>query len=319
MLQWSILRLFKFIGLDIAFTTLFHNLFKLTPLLIKQVGIIQTAKAIWNVRKWIGLNYTFKNLSTPLLNNIHPVILRDFMTMIFPHIDICMLKNSYLLKNFMRVYSGLFIIGLIRPILSQLFRYSFGIIFSSVGIALNEALSAITVLRYISDYVLSIFPVIPMFSNIMSQFSEVATNRDSLQTRVSTPEVINETSSILSITGLILIGAWTLFLVILAGDYFMPQFTRSIPGVDTILNGWYGVYDYMMSWFHPQAPELPSRSPSPDITLSDSIARSDSGSSDSTMLPPTPRPSRPSTPEWFPPYIPDRNQNGAPEYHNPFE
>lgn len=319
MIQWSILRLFRFIGLDIAFTTLFQNLFKLTPLLVRQVGIIPTAMGIWNIRKWIGMNYSFKTLTAPLLNNIHPIILRDFMTMIFPHIDICMLKNAHLLRNLMRLYSSLFIFGLIRPIMTLIFKYSFGIIFSSLGIALNEALSAITVLKYISDYVLSIFPVIPFFNNFMSQFSDVVTNRSSVKTRLNTPEVITETSSVLSIFGLILIGAGSLFIVILVGDYFLPSITRSIPGVETILNGWYGVYDYMMSWIYPSTSDLPSRSPSPDINLSDSIARTSSSGSDSTILPPTPRPSRPSTPEWFPPYIPGGSQSGTPEYHNPFE
>lgn len=265
------------------------------------------------------MNYTFKNLTAPLLNNIHPVILRDFMTMIFPHIDICMLKNAPLLKNLMRVYSGLFIIGLIRPVMSLVFKYSFGIVFTSLGIALNEALSAISVLKWISDQVLSIVPVMPFVSNISNQMRLLINPSSNIISKEIITEDNVDIGSIWSTIGLILMGAGTIFLVILVGDYYMPQFTRSVPGVETILNSWYGVYDYMMSWFHPQAPELPSRSPSPDITLSDSIARSDSGSSDSTMLPPTPRPSRPSTPEWFPPYNPTSRNSGTPEYHNPFE
>lgn len=245
MIQWSILRLFRFIGLDIAFTTLFKNLFRLTPILIKQVGIIPVVISIWNLRKWIGMNYTLRTLSGPILDRIHPVILRDFTTLIF--VDICVSKNSPLLKNLMRVYSGLFIIGLIRPVFSMLFKYSFGIVFTSLGIALNEALSAITVLKYISDYVLSIVPVIPWFSNLMSQISDALASKRALKKAINNPEVINETSSVLSIFGLILIGAGSLFIVILVGDYFMPSITRSIPGVETILM--VGM-EFMTIWSH---------------------------------------------------------------------
>ena len=313
MIQWSILRLFRFIGLDIAFTTLFKNLFRLTPILSKQVGIIPVVISIWNLRKWIGMNYTLRTLSGPILDRIHPVILRDFTTLIFPFVDICVSKNSPLLKNLMRLYSGLFIIGLIRPVFTMLFKYSIGIVFSSLGIALNEALSAITVLKYISDYVLSIVPVIPWFSNLMNQISDTLASKRALKRAINNPEVINETSSVLSIFGLILIGAGSLFLVLLLADYFIHSYAIAIPGAESLLNGWYGFYDYIISWIYPQTPDL-SRSPSPDINLSDSIARTSSSGSDSTILPPTPRPS---TPEWFPPYIP--GGNGAPEYHNPFE
>jgi hypothetical protein len=31
----------------------------------------------------------------------------------------------------------------------------------------------------------------------------------------------------------------------LAGDYFIPTFTRSIPGVETVLTSWYSLCDYV--------------------------------------------------------------------------
>lgn len=298
MTKFLITRLIRFTGADKALLVLFNSLFTLTPVLIKQVGIIPVAGAIYRLYRWLASGHGIDVITTLARTYFNPVVFRDFSTIIFPTLKECLQsKKGVLLLNFFRLYTGTFFIGLIRPILSTIFRYSFGIIFTSLGVVFNETLSAISALKWVADYVLSIFPGIPFVNNIIQQVRDIFSNKGKgISSDITTNSI--DTSSVLSTIGLLLIGAGSLFLVLLLGDYYLPDFTRNIPGVDTILNSWYAVYDYIMSLF--TSGQTPPSAPDADIKLTgpEPVSRTSSGSSSGsdTAGYPTPTPTRPGTP-----------------------
>ena len=298
MTKFLITRLIRFTGADRALLVLFNSLFSLTPVLIKQVGMIPVATAIFKLYRWLASGHGIDVITTLAESYFNPVVFRDFSSIIFPTLKECLrAKRTVLLLNFFRLYTGVFFIGLIRPIFTSIFKYSFGIIFSSLGVVFNEALSGITVIKWIADKVLSIFPAVPFVNNILSQIKgDVSISKP---TGNSNDNVSNfDLSSIFSTIGLVLIGAGAIFLVILVGDYYLPDYTRNIPGVETILNSWYSVYDYIMSLF--TSGQTPPSAPDADIKLTgpEPVSRTSSGSSSGsdTAGYPTPTPTRPGTP-----------------------
>lgn len=294
------MKLVKFSGADKALVLLFRNIFSITPGLINTVGIIPVGYSIFKLNRYIGKGTLLKHIPSIVLEQISPVIVRDFINVIYPLIEECMSKNSILLRNFFRLYSGIFIIGLTKPFLKIVFRYTFGILFASLGVTLNEALSGIYLLKSISEKVLDFIPIIPFISNVTNQLTDLVVNRNNPDMKPDTTDA----ASFLSILGLIIIGASSLFVLALIGDYFIPDVTRSIPGVDSVLNSWYSLYDYVVSFYtnysKPDAPSSPSSSTSEiyinDNRISRSISSGSSSSSSSTIQQATPRPTRPNSP-----------------------
>lgn len=228
------------------------------------------------------------------------------MDAISPDWDNC-IKKSGLFKNFFKLFLGFFSIGLIRPIIFNTIKYSFGIVFTSIGIAFNEALSTITVLKTISDYVLNFIPIMPALNNLISLFK----GQVSLPTNLSVnnndiKETFNETSSLLSFLGLIILGAGTILIVLFTGDYFISSAVRTIPGVGTILDSLYSAGNYILSWFYsaPKPDIDPSTPKSIELDfIPESISRSSSGgstASDTTFTQPTAPATRPGTPSVWP-------------------
>ena len=298
MTKFLITRLMRFTGADKAVLILFNSLFTLTPVLIKQVGMIPVATAIFKLYRWLASGHGIDVITTLAESYFNPVVFRDFSSIIFPTLKECLrAKRTVLLLNFFRLYTGVFFIGLIRPIFTTIFKYSFGIIFSSLGVVFNETLSGITLLKWVADYVLSIFPAMPLVNNLITQIKGVGNISKPTSNRGEDVSNI-DFSSIFSTIGLILIGAGAIFLVILVGDYYLPDFTRNIPGVETILNSWYSVYDYIMSLF--TSGQTPPSAPDADIKLTgpEPVSRTSSGSSSGsdTAGYPTPTPTRPGTP-----------------------
>ena len=298
MTKFLITRLIRFTGADRALLVLFNSLFALTPVLIKQVGMIPVATAIFKLYRWLASGHGIDVITTLAESYFNPVVFRDFSSIIFPTLKECLrAKRTVLLLNFFRLYTGVFFIGLIRPIFTTIFKYSFGIIFSSLGVVFNETLSGITLLKWVADYVLSIFPAMPLVNNLITQIKGVGNISKPTSNRGEDVSNI-DFSSIFSTIGLILIGAGAIFLVILVGDYYLPDYTRNIPGVDTILNSWYAVYDYIMSLF--TSGQTPPSGPDADIKLTgpEPVSRTSSGSSSGsdTAGYPTPTPTRPGTP-----------------------
>jgi len=301
-----ILKLIRFIKADTAFYTLFKSVFSFLPPLIKNVGIIPVAVAMWNISTFISKSLKLKDFPLEVLNKLNPLVVKTIIEAIAPNWDTC-IKNSGLFKNLFNFFLGLFSLGLIRPIIFKCVKFTFGIVFTSIGIAFNEALSSITFLKTISDYILNFIPITPAINNFISLFKGQVNTTDISVNKSDINQSINETSSILSIIGLIILGAGTILIVLFTGDYFISSTIRTIPGVGTILDSLYSAGNYLLSWF--QSTPKPDIDPSTpesiklDDIRSESISRSSSGSStasDTTFKQPTPPASRPTSPTMWP-------------------
>jgi hypothetical protein len=74
-------------------------------------------------------------------------------------------------------------------------------------------------------------------------------------------ETFNETSSLLSILGLIILGAGTILIVLFTGDYFISSTVRTIPGVGTILDSLYSAGNYILNYFGFGHPDIDPTTP----------------------------------------------------------
>lgn len=282
-------------GGDSTFIRIFKALFSIIPSLIMTVGVIPTMSVLLKLRTYLMRGITFPDLRL-LLNNYNPVVVRNILDVISPDWDKC-LKNVTLFKNLFNVYLAFVSLGLFRPILSKIFRYSIGLFLSSIGIAWNEALSSYAVLKSISDYVLSFFPDVVSLKNIITTSYNIKDNNLEIEKPIYSLEINEDNTSWLYILGLFILGSSAVIIMLCAGDYVAPSIIRSIPGLETILDSIYYSGNNILSWFSSvdkPSPDLP-KLPEP-INIPEVISRSSSGSSSSTITPPTPPVSRAGTP-----------------------
>lgn len=302
-----ILKLIKFIKADSAFYTLFRAIFTFLPTLIKNVGIVPVAYGIFNVYTFLNKGLKLKDFPQEVLNKLNPLVVKTILEAITPDWDSC-IKKAPLFKNLFKLFMSFFSLGLIRPLMWNSAKYTFGLIFTSIGIALNEALSTISLLKTISDYVLNFIPIMPAINNFINLFKGVNSPINLPVKNSDIKESINETSSLLTIIGLFIFGAGAILAILFTGDYFISSTIRAIPGVPTILDTFYSAGNYILSWFSsPPKPDIDPSSPVDiQINYKEKLAqmeRTDSGSSTDTITgynQPTPPSTRPGSPIVWP-------------------
>lgn len=228
MTKFLVVRLFKFIKVDRAFFLLFQHLFTMTPYLIKQVGVIQMCYTISTLYSYARRGLTLNPLLVieAINSRIPNIVIRDLITIILPYWNQAMKLNPSLLKNIFNIYLFSFSIGLIKPLLRWLFKYSLGFIFTSLGVAWNEVLSSITLLKQISDYILSIVPIMPALHHIHTALLDSLPG-DTFVTRVRGPATLPgansevspyQSADLFTLIGLVLLGAGGLY------SLFLPLF-----------------------------------------------------------------------------------------------
>lgn len=329
--RFILLKIIQFIKVDTVFHILFKSMFSNIPFLIRNLGIIPVTMGIWHLYKFLILGLKVKEFPLLILNKLNPIFVKTITESIAPYWDICLKTNKPLFINLFRVFLGFLSLGIFRPIIFNIFKYTAGLFSVSIGIALNEALSSIKFLKWISNYTLSFLPI--NFNEWLTAFKNIKTSvgglPNSINPRLSssfgnmketalsnnpmTPNVdnvtINDTGSFLSTIGFIIMGFGVVIAVILTGDYIAPSTIRWIPGMEMILNHLYSTGDYILSWFKstptpkPDVPPMDESTrwiPTPwdnkDIDLPSAPEVISRNSSDSTVHPLTPKPTRPSTP-----------------------
>lgn len=104
---------------------------------------------LWRIRSFLVKPLTIRNF--PSLDNYNTIVVRNILEVISPNWDKC-LKNATLFKILFNVYLIFISLGLFRPLLTNIFRYSIGLFLTSLVIAWNEALYSYSILRNLSDY-----------------------------------------------------------------------------------------------------------------------------------------------------------------------
>ena len=310
--RFILLRFIRFIGIDSVFYTLFNNLFTNIPYLIRNVGFIPVSLGLLQLYRFARAGLNISNFPNLDLAKLNPIVLKVLMETIIPGWDKSMKINLRLFQTLFKIFFGLISFSLFKPLIKIIFKYFFGLLTASVGIALNETLSGIYYLKWISNYILSwttlFFPIewSIFLSSLKENFSllnsnEISRNSSSSSSSYIVPKSsidnLNDSGSFLSIIGLIILGAGVILAVIITGDYIAPSTIRWVPGMETFLDQLYSAGNYILSWFKssPPTPKTPTdNTPNIDIPLPDILSRSSSDSS--TITPPTPLPSRPGTP-----------------------
>jgi len=223
------------------------------------------------------------------------------------------------------VFLSFYSLGIIRPLLGQTFRWSVGLILSSIGIAFNEVLYGIGILKQASDFVLDWLPL-DSIKNLINLKKEVGSPISETIKPEIIKETLNDNSSLLSLIGLIFLGLGTFVGLLCIGDYFSPDTFGNIPGVQTILDPVYSLGDWIKSWII--TPDTLDKGKGNAIDLDDviddlvditvhnrsllkdiidnlQVSRSSSGSK--TVTPSSPGPSRSQSP----PFIPSDDFSGT--------
>lgn len=137
-------------------------------------------------------------------------------------------------------------------------------------------------MKLISDYILSILPFDIQDSIQYLKGGIKSINKSSFYSLPSfladEKDItnVNDSGSLLSIIGLIILGGGVVLVVILTGDYIAPATMWWIPGMETILDQLYSTGNYILSWFQsPQIDNSPKLSPtSPRFDLPTSATHS---------------------------------------------
>jgi hypothetical protein len=328
--RFILLKIIQFVKPDTVFHILFNNLFSSIPFLIRNLGMIPVSIGLWHLYKFLKLGLKVKEFPVLVLNKLNPIFVKTITDNIFPYWDLCLKTNTPLFTNLFRLFLGFLSLGFFRPIIFNIFKYSIGLFTASIGIAFNEALSSIRFLKWISDYILSFSPInfnewftaikkpsvdgLPNSINprVSARMKETALSNNPMTPNVA-PNVenvtINDTGSFLSTIGFIIMGFGVVIAVILTGDYIAPSTIRWIPGMEMILDHLYSTGNYILSWFKstptpkPDVPPMDESTrwlPTPwgdkDIDLPSAPEVISRNSSDSTVHPLTPKPTRPGTP-----------------------
>ena len=290
--RFIVLKILKFFKADTAFLHIFKAIFSFLPPLIKNVGIIPVSIGVIHIHRFLRQGLTINKFPSEILEKINPVVLKTLFEAISPHWDICLKKNFPLFKNIFNIFAFFFSLGLLRPIGFKLIKFTLGSILTSLGIAFNEALSTISILKSMSDYILSIIPVIPMFKNLFESLTlkdktdkiKLVLNKDNYN-KIKLNNTIEDTSSLLSIIGIIVLGAGTIIILIITSDYIAPTFIRSVPGIETILDSLYSFGNYILSWIQDPKSDGGDKPNLQHLQIPDSISRT---SSNATIVPKTP-------------------------------
>lgn len=302
--RFIVLRLLKFVKADTIFTQLFKALFSSVPPLIRTVGIIPVSFTIWSLYGFLRSGLTIGKFPMEVLERLNPVAVKAILDIISPYWNICIKQQPFFL-NIFRVFSGFFIFGLFRPICFKLIKILTGLTITSIGISFNEALSAITILKTISDYILSYVPGLNIGALIEnSKISKSLNINKSLPISNNELNTLKDGSSLLSILGLIVMGAGTVVIILFAGEYFAPSITHSIPGVETFMNSLRYTFLNIYLWWNPN---YLLDTPSPiggSLGLPDPESISRTSSTGTITLKDirdiTPRPTAPNSPTLFP-------------------
>jgi hypothetical protein len=120
----------------------FRILISTTPAVVSTVGVLPVARALWNIRSFIrqghsdliNLHVVFPHLNTYVINTL--------IKPITPYFKDC-LKVPGLFKRFFNYYLLLISFSLFKPLILKLFRWSTGLILTSIGILWNDSLQGI--------------------------------------------------------------------------------------------------------------------------------------------------------------------------------
>jgi len=245
--RFVITRIVKFMGADASFHLIFKAIFLNLPSLIFTFGVIPVLRVIYQLSRYAtkGIKFEDLPLNTALfLSKYNPIIIRTILDAISPYWNTC-LKNPVLFKSLFKVFMSFYSLGIMRPLLGQTFRLSVGIILSSIGIAFNEVLYSISLLKQGADFVLDFLPL-DSIKNLINLKKEIGSENIK-------PEIIKETlnnnSSLLSLIGLFFLGLGTFVGILCIGDYLSPDTFGNIPVVQTILDPVYSFGDWIKSWF----------------------------------------------------------------------
>jgi hypothetical protein len=140
--------------------------------------------------------------------------------------------NKPLFSNLFGFFIGLTYLSFAKPIMLKIIKYNIGFLMSAVGIALNEILSGIHLLKSFSDSILYLIPfdtngfIQAVKGYFKSPNLSISTLKNVDQKIISDAKIVNDSGSLLSVIGLLILGAGVVLAVIITGDYLAPSTIR---------------------------------------------------------------------------------------------
>jgi hypothetical protein len=287
-------------GLNLVFIKMFSGLFSVLPSLILSVGVIPTFRVLLYLRRYIMAGHTLPMVRV-LLNNIrfNGFAVSTIINAIAPYWEIC-LKVNYTFQWLFNIYLTLSLLGLSRRLLFYLIRTTVVMILGSFGILTSEFLSGIQYLKMGSDYILDIAQDVFKFK-IPKKVVETVLDPVDIENNININDIADSSNGyreIISIIGLVVLGTVGVIVVVCLTDYYAPQITREIPYVGSFVdaihntwnatvqsvqstwnNSWNSVYQFIYG----SNSDLPGTPPANTPNIPESISRSSSTDSNSTI------------------------------------
>lgn len=179
----------------------------------------------------------------------------------------------------------------IRPICAWLLRSIGGLVLSAFGILYNETLYSFDLLKQFADLIMDILNSIFISSSIIEdQFHSNLPHHHPTVTETSTRMVVDASPSpggegkgLLAILGIVMLGIITSVTVIMVAERYYPETVASIPVINTIADSVHVAYHYISSYLPSFGSSGGSGGEGGGVVAPESISRSSSGSSTSTV------------------------------------
>jgi hypothetical protein len=138
-----------------AFINLFKVLISTTPPIVSAFGILPVARVLWNLRFFIRQGYENINnlhILNPLLNTY---VVNNIIQPILPYYKEC-IKYPKIFTSLYYYYLIIISFSFFKPVIFKLFRWSLGLILTSIGVLWNDSIQGISFLKDASLYIVQL-------------------------------------------------------------------------------------------------------------------------------------------------------------------
>lgn len=320
--KFFIRRMIILLHVPEVFQTIAPAGFTILATLVKTVGITPVLRCLLVFNKFLKSSVanipmgtvTGTILAVSTLENmlrvadINPLVSRSFIDFILPYIKEFVDFRAIIIKWMWWFFTGVTFTAA-RKLVFYGIKSCLGLLLGSVGVLLNESLSAIPLLKDWSIYFVEFFEKVTDLKVLKSQTADIIT-----------PNNVDgelEGYSWFAIAGLAMFGVAASVLLLFVADYFAHDTVKDLPVLGNVVDSIHGVWNSITNWYnnwahgpsHPDAPDTISRSNSGSSTSSSHTARPGDQSPITAPTSPVSPPSPP-TPPATPP-LPDQTSPGG--------
>lgn len=253
--RFFVKRLVSLLNVPGVFKTIAPAGFTVLATLVRTVGIFPVLRCLIVFNKFLKNSLaklpvgslTERLIAISLLEellrsaNINPLVSRSFIDFIRPHFKEFVDFRPIIIKWMWWFFTAVTFTAA-RKFIFYGIKSCLGLLLGSVGVLLNESLSAIPFLKESAIYFVEGFEKLTDFKVLKSQTAEVI-NPNNFEGEFEGYNWFN-------IAGLAMIGVVASVLLLCVADYYAYDTVKDLPVLGNLVNSMHGVWDSITNWYH---------------------------------------------------------------------